>query len=81
MYYHSSIIFYLNPTPVFNLIILLNPVMNYLFTPYAIIDPYQSFYSFVPQLLVETNTYYQPDVPKLDKAHSIERSQTLTSEP
>lgn len=67
----QALYFILNPNSVFNLIILLNPVMNYLFTPYAIIDPYQAFYSFVPQLLVETNAYYQPDVPKLEKQNSI----------
>lgn len=55
--------------------------MNYLYTPYAIIDQFQSFYSFVPQLLMESNAYYQPEVPKLEKTHSIEKSQTLTSEP
>lgn len=40
--------------------------MNYFFTPYALVEQYQPFYSFVPQMLVRTDSYYH-EIPQLQK--------------
>lgn len=32
--------------------------MNYFFTPFAIVEQYQPFYGFMPQMLVDTNSFY-----------------------
>ena len=40
--------------------------MNYFFTPYTIIDQYQPFYTFIPQMMIDAETYYI-QTPKLEK--------------
>jgi hypothetical protein len=37
--------------------------MNYFFTPFAIVNQYQPYYGFLPQMLVESKAFYIYEAP------------------